>query len=206
MSYTNQTQHYGLPQYVGTDVPAWLTDVNGAFAAIDAGMNAAKVQADSAATAAGQAANDISALQSTVGTQATQISAAAQAAATAQGTANGADTKADANTQAIGGLDTRVTALEQGGGGASFTRKKTELTMSSTQQKGSLFATPDANLVPLSSLLPEGKTLDDIIGFVVETFHQGWHDICDYEGSPHLCLWAPVSRASANVTVYVTTI
>lgn len=117
MSYTNQTQHYGLPQYVGTDVPAWLTDVNGAFATIDQGMNAAKTQADSAATAAGQAANDIVSINSTLGTQAGQISAAAGAAAAAQTTANSADGKADANAQSISGLNTRVTALEEGGGG-----------------------------------------------------------------------------------------
>lgn len=105
MSFTNQTQHYGLPQYIGSDVPAYLTDYNNAMATIDQGMNAAKTQADAAATAAGQAANDISSLNSTVGTQATQISAAAQAASAAQTTANTADSKADA-------LDTRVTALE----------------------------------------------------------------------------------------------
>lgn len=120
MSYTNQTQHYGLPQYVGTDVPAWLTDVNGAFATIDQGMNAAKTQADSAATAAGQAANDIVSINSTLGVQAGQISAAASAAAAAQTTANSADSKADTNTQSINGLDTRVTALESGSGGLSF--------------------------------------------------------------------------------------
>lgn len=117
MSYTNQTQHYGLPQYVGTDVPAWLTDINGAFATIDQGMNAAKTQADSAATAAGQAANDIVSINSTLGTQAGQISAAANAAAAAQTTANTADGKADENTQNISGLDARVTALEEGGSG-----------------------------------------------------------------------------------------
>ena len=110
MSYTNQTQHYGLPQYVGTDVPAYLTDYNGAMATIDQGINAAKTQADAAATAAGQATNDIAALNSTVNTQATQISAAAQAASNAQSTANTADEKADA-------LDVRVTALETSGGG-----------------------------------------------------------------------------------------
>lgn len=119
MSYTNQTQHYGLPQYVGTDVPAWLTDVNSAFAAIDQGMNAAKTQADSAATAAGQAANDIMSINSTLGTQAGQISAAASAAAAAQTTANDADGKADTNAGEISGLDRRVTALEQGGTGGS---------------------------------------------------------------------------------------
>ena len=119
MSYTNQTQHYGLPQYVATDIPAYLTDYNQAMATIDQGMNSAKTQAETAATAAGQAANDIAALQSTVNTQAAQISAAAQAASAAQTAANGADGKADTNAQAITGLDDRVTALEEGGGGGS---------------------------------------------------------------------------------------
>lgn len=127
MSYTNQTQHYGLPQYVATDIPAYLTDYNTAMATIDQGMNSAKTQAESAATAAGQAANDINALQSTVNTQATQISAAAQAASAAQTTANGADGKADTNAQAITGLDDRVTALEEGGGGSSFVTEDYEM-------------------------------------------------------------------------------
>ena len=128
MSYTNQTQHYGLPQYVATDIPAYLTDYNQAMATIDQGMNSAKTQAESAATAAGQAANDVAALQSTVNTQAAQISAAAQAASAAQTTANGADGKADTNTQAITGLDTRVTALEESGGGTEFESETLTLT------------------------------------------------------------------------------
>ena len=115
MSHTNKTQYYNLPQFIGTDVPAWLTDVNQGYAAIDAGMRAAQVKADNADQTAGQAANDVQALSSTVTAQASQISAAAQAASSAQTTANGADTKADANAEAIGGLDTRVSALEQGG-------------------------------------------------------------------------------------------
>ena len=35
MSHTNQTAHYNLPQFLGTDVPGWLTDVNGAMLALD---------------------------------------------------------------------------------------------------------------------------------------------------------------------------
>lgn len=35
MSHTNQTAHYNLPQFLGTDVPGWLTDVNAAMLALD---------------------------------------------------------------------------------------------------------------------------------------------------------------------------
>ena len=33
MSFSNQTQHYGLPQYIGSDVPSYLGDFNGAMMA-----------------------------------------------------------------------------------------------------------------------------------------------------------------------------
>lgn len=35
MSFSNQTQHYGLPQYIGTDKPTYLGDMNGAYKTID---------------------------------------------------------------------------------------------------------------------------------------------------------------------------
>lgn len=48
MSHTNSTPNYNLPQFVGTDKPTWLNDVNGAFAGIDTQM---KANADSATEA-----------------------------------------------------------------------------------------------------------------------------------------------------------
>ena len=36
---TNKTANYELPQFVGTDKPSWLGDVNGAMSAIDTGMH-----------------------------------------------------------------------------------------------------------------------------------------------------------------------
>ena len=38
MSHTNTTTNFGLPQFITTDKPAWLTDVNVAYAAIDTAM------------------------------------------------------------------------------------------------------------------------------------------------------------------------
>lgn len=48
MSHTNSTTNYGFPQFLGTDKPTWLGDVNTAYADIDRQM---KVNADAAATA-----------------------------------------------------------------------------------------------------------------------------------------------------------
>ena len=52
MSHTNTTPNYNLPQFVGTDKPAWLTDINQAFSAID---TAIKNTSDTANTASGNA-------------------------------------------------------------------------------------------------------------------------------------------------------
>lgn len=61
MSHTNTTPNYGLPQFITTDKPFWLTDINTAFSDIDTGINTAKTTADTASTNASQALLDASA-------------------------------------------------------------------------------------------------------------------------------------------------
>ena len=58
MSHTNSTTNYNLPQFLTTDKPAWLTDINNAFADIDTGIHAAQTKADTAFTDAGNAQTD----------------------------------------------------------------------------------------------------------------------------------------------------
>lgn len=48
MSYTNKTTNYELPQWIGTDKPTFLEDMNGAYLAIDTAM---KENAQAAAAA-----------------------------------------------------------------------------------------------------------------------------------------------------------
>ena len=60
MAHSNSTQYYNLPQFESTDKPAWLVDVNPAYAAIDAGIHAAKAAADAAQGDATQALSDAS--------------------------------------------------------------------------------------------------------------------------------------------------
>jgi hypothetical protein len=55
MSHTNKTPNYDLPQFIGTDKASWLGDLNPAFLAIDAGMQANKVAAQAAEVSAGEA-------------------------------------------------------------------------------------------------------------------------------------------------------
>lgn len=59
MASTNKTTNYELSQFQSSDIPAWLTDYNGDMQKIDAGIHAAKVQAEGAASG-------VSALQTAV--------------------------------------------------------------------------------------------------------------------------------------------
>ena len=63
MSSTNKTEHYSLPQFIGSDIPTWLGDFNSAMMAIDSGINSAATSASGAATTAAQAVIDAAAAQ-----------------------------------------------------------------------------------------------------------------------------------------------
>lgn len=95
MSHTNSTTNYNLPQFLPTDKPFWLTDINGAFSTIDTAIDAAKDAADAAQTDATQALSD--------------ASSASTAAAAADGKGSGAvasltDTFDPTSTYTVGSL------------------------------------------------------------------------------------------------------
>lgn len=60
MSHTNTTANYGLPQFVPTDKPAWLVDINAAFFDTDAAIKNASDAAGAAQSDATQALSDAS--------------------------------------------------------------------------------------------------------------------------------------------------
>lgn len=61
MGHTNSTVHYNLPQFLTSDKPAWLTDVNNAMSDIDTAVYAAQTKADTAFSDAGSAQADATA-------------------------------------------------------------------------------------------------------------------------------------------------
>lgn len=113
MGYTNTTAHYNLPQYVSTDVPSILGDVNDTYATIDGAIYAAAEDATDAKSDAASAVSAVSAAQADA-TQALADALAAQTdattaltnAATAQTTANGAVTAAGAAQTTANGAAT----------------------------------------------------------------------------------------------------
>lgn len=95
MSYTNKTLHYELPQYIGTDIPSILTDLNDAYEAIDEAIYAvASKQSTDEAT--------VTALAQQMSTQGVEI---------AQNTTNLAN-EITARQNGDSALDTRLTTAE----------------------------------------------------------------------------------------------
>lgn len=59
MSATNKTTYLELPQFIGTDVPSWLGDFNGAMGKIDTGYNNVDIKAEQAASTANSASSKV---------------------------------------------------------------------------------------------------------------------------------------------------
>lgn len=100
MGHTNSTANLALPQFIGTDKPTWLSDVNGAFATIDAyaGNNDAALaitdaKADTAISDAAGAVTTAGNASTTAGNAAATATAANTVAGNALTVANGINSK-----------------------------------------------------------------------------------------------------------------
>ena len=98
MGATNHTTNYNLPQFVGSDKPTWLGDVNGAMSAIDTQM---KANATASATADTKAETALTNAQ----TAQTTATGAQSTADTASSTATNALNKSLANEAEIAKLN-----------------------------------------------------------------------------------------------------
>ena len=98
MGATNHTTNYNLPQFVGSDKPTWLGDVNGAMSAIDTQMKANDTLGNTAKTTADTALANAATAQTAANNAQTK-------ADTADTTANSALTKALANESDIANIE-----------------------------------------------------------------------------------------------------
>lgn len=89
MSSTNHTTNYNLPQFVGSDKPAWLGDVNPAMSAIDTAMHANAVKAQQGVDGAETANTNIGTLSNLNTTTKTDIVSAINEVNTDLGTVSG---------------------------------------------------------------------------------------------------------------------
>lgn len=98
MGATNHTTNYNLPQFVGSDKPTWLGDINGAMSSIDTQMKSNADLGSSANTKADTALTNAQTAQTTA-------SGAQTTAETAQTTATSALNKSLANEAEISKLN-----------------------------------------------------------------------------------------------------
>lgn len=99
MSYTNQTPHYGLPQYIGSDIPTVLQDLNGSYSKIDTEIYNAKKTAE-------DVGDTVEALTNRVAGDEAEISSVAN-------TANANTTAIATTNNNVSAVSSRVTTVEQ---------------------------------------------------------------------------------------------
>lgn len=117
MSSTNKTTYYELPQFISTDIPTWLGDVNGAMSAIDTALKSNADRADLASAAAGQAVNTANATADAVSAVETSVAGLSTRVTACENTNASQSTQISGLGTSVSGLDDRVTALEQSSGG-----------------------------------------------------------------------------------------
>ena len=94
MGSTNKTANYDLPQWIGTDKPTWLGDMNDAFLKIDTGMKQNQTEISGAVSDAGNALNKATAAEQGITTLTPIVNTASENASQALSTANNAQSTA----------------------------------------------------------------------------------------------------------------
>ena len=101
MGATNHTANYDLPQWIGTDKPTFLGDLNDAFLKIDTGMKTNQSEISGAVSDAGNALAKATSTEQAVNTLTPLVNTASKNASQALTTANNAASTANtANTNA----------------------------------------------------------------------------------------------------------
>ena len=108
MGSTNKTQYLELPQWIGTDQPTWLGDMNDAFLKIDEGYDTISGNATTAIAQAGQAVQDAENALTKATSVETIANQASTNANTALSTANSALETANAANSAVTQLDNTI--------------------------------------------------------------------------------------------------
>ena len=110
MGSTNKTANYDLPQWIGTDKPTWLGDMNDAFLKIDTGMKSNQTEISGAVSDAGNALSKATSAEQGVNTLTPIVNTASENASQALSTANNAQSTAGtANTNANSALSKLAT-------------------------------------------------------------------------------------------------
>ena len=106
MASTNKTTHYDLPQWIGTDKPTFLGDLNGAFSTIDTQLYTAVTNAKNANDSASSAAGAVSNMQNDVNNLKTWQTTASSAISGLQNSVTGLTPNIEQTNTLVTGLGT----------------------------------------------------------------------------------------------------
>ena len=161
MSATNHTANYNLPQFVGSDKPAWLGDVNPAMNVIDTAMHANAVKAQ-------QGVDDAQTAQTTAETAEQHAQDAITDAGTAQTTANQAIANIGTANAKIDALASKmeITDFETAEYQLNGTTSKLRLTLAQSED-GSVFKIYGVFLIRNTS----GGTINPFSGHLNSSNH-----------------------------------
>lgn len=127
MPSTNKTNPYELSQFIGSDIPSWLSDYNGDMLKINNAIQEAKTSADDAMSSAGSASSDVTALTNTVSDLSESLNTTNQnvtkntsdiasinsSVSNINQNIDSLNGKVNANTQSISDINSQVTANTQ---------------------------------------------------------------------------------------------
>ena len=190
MASTNKTTHYELPQWIGTDKPTFLGDMNQAYEDIDTGIY-------NAATAASNAASAASSAQSAAATAQSAAESAASTASAANTLATTANTNAVSALNAIGSAtletvaQTINAAVNEVLGKMKANGQTAQITYDSTSQKYGVtidqvfypfedsadFQSELYDALQYSGLVQEGDTVDEMLAALAAYFPELWDAI-----------------------------
>lgn len=132
MSSTNKTPNYALPQFIPTDKPTWLGDVNAAMLAIDTAMADNHTTAESANTSASAAVAQVQHAVDTANEAKVDSAAALQNATNAIGVAQNALNSATQATQTAQAATQTANAANNSAASALATANQAKQTAEAT--------------------------------------------------------------------------
>lgn len=219
MSSTNKTPNYALPQFIPTDKPTWLGDVNAAMLAIDTAMADNHTTAESANTSASTAVAQVQHAVDTANEAKVDSAAALQNATNAIGVAQNALNSATQATQTAQAATQTANAANTSAANAVATATQAKQTADATDAEltefehlfsvgipnqsnapgYSIFANPAVlNLIVGGGDIPESKK----IGWIVNGQMFGVTSDYNLEISPNLYLTIhPVENGKQSIEI-----
>lgn len=176
MSSTNKTPNYALPQFIPTDKPTWLGDVNAAMLAIDTAMADNHTTAESANTSASAAVAQVQHAVDTANDAKVDSAAALQNATNAVGVAQNALNSATQATQTAQAATQTANAANNSAASAVATANQAKQTADATDAELTEFEHYFDRATCYSLIQPDSATSYAYATTnLIELYYQGTH-------------------------------